>query len=379
MYIFKIFCIIIFSFDINEFDEVEYSQNSSNNQAIYSVNSSMNTKYYQNIDIFKDPGELITYSEFIITDCVWPEYDPLITIWDPVLPEFTLQNETIIHVGANLNSLTTIAPFSSCQNAKFLIRVWSNKVDNNNSCITPAWISVSEANSTVIVDSTNLISVGVYSLFFESQLISLSSYLNISQNSINTSNLSNIVFLNKIWMLNDIINDWYLVVNVMKNFTISFTDQENDPIYVKVADKSDVNVFVQKLDTTSFALIMMTTASSAANSTISSLVTLAYYDKFHQDSSQWLYFNISLNIYPSEPPKFASQLQDLTIELCQTSYTKYLLPSIVDPDSSYFEISFNDNSHSLVSIVSDANTSRLLNTSSVYVSFTYINCSLLLL
>ena len=361
--------IIISSFDINEFDEVEYSQDSSNNQAIFSVNSSMNTKYYKSIDIFKDPGELITYSEFIITDCVWPEYDPLITICDPVLPEFTLQNETIIHVGANLNSLTTIAPFSSCQNAKFLIRVWSNAVSDNSPCITPAWISVSEANSTVIVDSTNLISVGVYSLFFESKLISLSNYLNISQNPINTSNLSNFAFLNKNWILNDTSNDWYLVINVMKNFTILLSDQENDPIYVKVADKSNVNVFVQKLNTTSFALIMMTAENSAANSTINSLVTLAYYDKFHQDSSQWLYFNISLNIYPTEPPKFASQLQDLTIDLCQTNYTKYLLPPIVDLDSSYFEISIVNNSRSWVSIVSNVNTSRLLNTSSVYVSY----------
>ena len=336
----------------------------------------MNTKYYQNLDIIKDPGELITYSESIITDCVWPEYDPLITMWDPVLPEFTLKNETIIYVGANLDSLTTIAPFSSCQNAKFLIRVWSNAVDDNSPCITPAWISISEANSTVIIDSTNLISVGVYSMFFESQLISLSNYLNISQNPINTSNLSNFVFLNKNWMLTNTTNDWYLVVNKIKNFTISLTDQENDPIYVKVADKSDVNVFVQKLNTTSFALIMMTTASSAANSTIHSLATLAYYDKFHQDSSQWLYFNISLSIYPSEPPKFASQLQDLTIDLCQTNHTKYLLPPIVDPDSSYFEISLVNNSHSWVNIASDGDTSKLLNTSSIYVSITLLNFSI---
>ena len=352
--------------------ELPYSNNSLNASQMYSLGSFINVKYYQNLNILKDPGDLISYSEYNITDCVWPEYEPMISLWDPVLPNFILQNETIIRIGTNLDLNISILPFTSNQNAKFLIQVC--QVSNNSDCITPTWISANQTSSTFNIDSTKINTVGINLLYFDAQIISNTYSVEQNQKIISSNNFSQITFKNNNWEIIDSNNDWYLVVNVMKNFTISFSDQENDPVYVNVAEESDINVFVEKLNTTSFALIMMTADILAANSTISSYVTLAYYDKFHQDSSQWLYFNINLNIYPSEPPKFASQLQDLTIDLCQTSYTKYLLPLIVDPDSSYFEISLVNNSHSWVSIASDANTSRLLNTSSVFVSIALLNC-----
>ena len=330
----------VFVASLNElnFVELQYSNNSQNASQIYSANSLINVRYYQSLNIFNDPGDLAIYEDYNITEWIWPEYDPLITLWDPILPDFTIGSELIFNVGTNLNSNIEIVPFTSCQNGRFLIQVC--QALNNSDCITPAWISTNQTSSTFNIDSTKINSVGIYSLNFEAQIISNTNTTDQNQKIISSNNLSQIIFKNYNWEIIDTQKNWYLVFDVMKNFSISFYDKEDDPIYVNVAYKSDVNVFVQNLNTTSFALIMMTTDNSAANSTISSLVTLAYYDKFHQDSSQWLYFNISINIYPSEPPKFASQLRDLIIDLCQTNYTKYLLPSIVDPDSSYFEISF---------------------------------------
>ena len=51
-------------------------------------------------------------------------------------------------------------------------------------------------------------------------------------------------------------------------------------------------------------------------------------------------FNVSINVFVSEPPIFAETIQNITVNLWSSSLATQKLPSIFDPDSNIFTISF---------------------------------------
>ena len=345
-----------------EFEELLYSTNSSNASLIYSVNSTLNAKYYKSLDVFKDPSVFITYTEINVTEWIWPEYSPLASVWDPILPEFILEINYDMKVGTNLSSINILVPFESWQNTKYFIRVWKDY--DGKTCVTPSWISLNQTSSTVIINSQQILSVGSYNLTFETQIVSFTFNESQTQRTISSNNISIITFTNNNWVLIGSTTEWYLLQGQPKNYTIRFSDDEGDNIYLTAINSNGVNVYIRKINSTAFSLIM----NPSDDSSTTSEIDLAYYDRYHQDSSQWNYHNISLIIYASEPPKFSAQIEDIEINKCSTNFFRHLLPSIVDPDSSHFKVMFMDDSPKWIAIVTDTDQAELLKTSNVYVN-----------
>ena len=81
------------------------------------------------------------------------------------MPTFALEANNIIKIGTNNLTMIEIYPFSSIQNAKFLMRAF----DENNT--VPNWVQVNNNNMTVSILRNKIISVSNIKLNFEAQLI----------------------------------------------------------------------------------------------------------------------------------------------------------------------------------------------------------------
>ena len=344
-----------------DFEELLYSYDSNNLSFIFSVNSTINVKYYQRFEAFKSPGELAIYKEINVTDWIWPEYCPLASEWNPTLPEFILNNYIIFKVGSNLDPVYTLKPFESWQNIKFFIRVWQGF--DNNVWIIPSWVTINQTSSTVIIDSSRIISVGSFIMIFEAQIVSYTFSEDQTQRTIASNNNSTLIFTNNNWKLIESNAEFYIIKDQLKNYTILFSDDENDKIYLSVINNNGVNTYAMTINSTAFSLFML---SADENLTVA-FITLAYYDKYHQDSSQWRFYNISINIYTSEPPKFSSNLENISINRCLSDYASHLLPSIVDPDNNDYEILLIDNSPKWVKIITDTEVAQISSFSNTYV------------
>ena len=79
-------------------------------------------------------------------------------------------------------------------------------------------------------------------------------------------------------------------------------------------------------------------------------MNITYYDSYHKDPFYWKTLTIQLNVLSSEPPKFSTNIDNITVNMC--SDNEYLLPSAFDPKNYTFSISLVDNSLEWVRIVS---------------------------
>ena len=151
-------------------------------------------------------------------------------------------------------------------------------------------------------------SIGVQIVYFQAQLIFHS--LDLTNNDFNFAlNSSSFVFLNQNANIVETSLSFYLVVNVTKNFSLSFYDQEGDSVQLKTMKSNGINIFIQKMNNTKFNSIM----ECDFLSNVGIDVTLEYTDKYHTDSEYWKQIVLSVCIYASDPPYFAQPLDNLTI------------------------------------------------------------------
>ena len=216
------------------------------------------------------------------------------------------------------------SPFTSSQNAKFLIRI---KDENGNA--PPNWLKINENNMTVSIMASIITSVGITKLNFEAQLITVSipdnSYLNYK-----TQVYSSIFhFENSNWKLQNITFKPYLVVNKLKFFYFVFSDNEADNVIVKMDLNEQVDSFVtfNKTTNTSHVLLQSNIVSESTTNLL-----FFYTDSYHQDLSLWKNFTISANLFGSEPPVFNSALENVHTNKWHNLIVQ--LPSISDPDTS---------------------------------------------
>ena len=139
---------------------------------------------------------------------------------------------------------------------------------------------------------------------------------------------TSLIFQNTNWFISNINAKHYLVVGIVSNFTIEFSDEEDDPVYLKSTQNDQISMY-SKLSSTSNKTydVLMQTETSTDN-----LVSIyfQYTDKYHQDLSYWKNFSIGLNLFIADPPIFESKLNDLKMSRC-SSY-EYQLPQIIDPN-----------------------------------------------
>ena len=215
-----------------------------------------------------------------------------------------------------------IQPFSSSQNAKFLIRVF----DDNN--VTPSWVQVNNNNMTVSILTSNVKLAGMIKLNFEAQLITtqypLDNYLNYSTKPRSVF----INFENSNWELMSIESKEYLVVDKITTFRFKFFDKEFDFVIVKMSNSDAVGSFtIFKSPTFSSEILLL------LNKISESLEKLVFYytDYYHQDALFMKNITLSVYLFASEPPIFDSELSIIFANRWQNQ--EIVLPSVSDPDS----------------------------------------------
>ena len=176
-------------------------------------------------------------NKYDLTDCIWPRYSFYSDQCSFPLPTFTLDSQNIIKIGTNNLTVIEISPFSSIQNAKFLMRVF----DENNT--VPNWVQVNNNNMTISILRNKITSVDITKLSFEAQLITTQypddNYLNYTTQR----SFSIFYFENSNWEIKNIISKNYLVIDKITVFYFEFIDEESDHVIGKMDQSDSVSSF----------------------------------------------------------------------------------------------------------------------------------------
>ena len=246
---------------------------------------------------------LISFSnKYDLTDCIWPRYSFYSDQCKFPLPEFKLDTQNTIQVGSNILAIIEIQPFSSHQNAKFLMRV----LDESKS--TPNWVQVNNNNMTVSILTCKVSSVRTIKLSFEAQLITIQYPNNNYKNYTTKPIFAYFSFENSNCELKSIESKDYLVIDKMTTFNFKFFDEESDYVIVKMNDSNAVSSYsIFNLTTFSSQVLLQ---SNKVSDDIENLVFF-YTDFYHQDALPWRNFTQSLNLFASEPPIFNSVIGNI--------------------------------------------------------------------
>ena len=107
--------------------------------------------------------------------------------------------------------------------------------------------------------------------------------------------------------------------------TITFVDDEEDHIFLKVAPTPGINVLPSSTQqNTVYKLIW----HSANEETSVENINITYYDSYHKDSIYWKTLNVQINVFLTEPPRFSANLDNIAVNIC--SNNDYELPSVID-------------------------------------------------
>ena len=337
--------------------EIIYTPNGTNPTELHSFNdSSLDFLYLSNFDLFHDLTYFANYSEFDITSWVWPGYSAQVNICTPQLPIFVLDEKNNIKFGTNLQYNLTLIPFEHCQDARFIIRVWLNNPNEDGFWDPPLWMIVDQLESSISIDFSAILLAGNYTLTFQSQLL-VDAKDSINTSLYTTTSISLFYLENSNWELASNLEDWYIVLNLFKNYTVSFNDKENDQIMIKIIDDGGLNIAVHSINNKSFDFeiqwrnIVIKSAQLSFN----------YTDKYHTDPYSWIAVNIIVNVYASEPPRFVDPIQDIVRGTCFPQQYIQELPNITDPDSTSFTSSFGNEAPSWMKIIDNKEVSIKFN------------------
>ena len=324
---------------------IKYTPNGTDANEIHLAGNDMNVRYFQNFNLYQNNMGLITYQELDVTSWLWPNYIFELNSCSPDLPIFTLEDKYSIKLAENNQINYTFTAYEQCRDSRFLFRICTDIPKDNVACVTPPWVSFNQTSGNFTIDTSKISSVANIKMIFQSQLIGFS-FNDINLSYLMSTNSSMFNFENDNWALNNTQNDWYVISGKMKTFSLSFYDKENDTIYLKLIDSKNLDVFIQKRNSSTFSLMAMWNDISISHSTIK----LKYTDKYHQDDQFWIEADITVNVFPTEPPQFASNPNNIIVNLWVKNQYVYDLPEISDPDSTTFSVSLNDNSLNWIKI-----------------------------
>ena len=272
---------------------------------------------------FTSIDHLIPLSDkYDLTNCIWPRYSFYSDKCNFPLPTFALETNNTLKVGTNNLTIIEISPFSSIQNAKFLMRVF----DENNT--VPNWVQVNNNNMTVSILRNKITYVSNIKLNFDAQLITTQypddNYLNYTTQG----SFSYFYFENSNWELKNIISKNYLVIDKMVAFYFEFLDEESDYVIIKMNESDSVSSFVTFNSSLFSSQVLL--QSNVISDSIEDLVFF-YTDSYHQDASFWMNTTLSVYLFESEPPVFDSQLNNILADRWQNK--EVTLPTVSDPDN----------------------------------------------
>ena len=312
-----------------------FSENGTDPNEIHLLNSNLSVLYLSNLDLFHDYQILANFIENDITSWLWPNYSPSVYFWTPKLPAFVLLQTYSISVRGNASESSLYIPFEHWQNSRFLIRAWANDPTEDGTWVVPNWVIVNQTTASIQIDPKNVSSAGIKQLWLQAQLITGAIKSSIANDFIVT-NFVSFNFINKNWELVSSPTDIFVIVNKVNTFDVIFSDEENDNIIMKIVDSAGLGVYIKTINTTYFQVYLNCENESIKSATL----VFSSTDIYHTDATYWHNFSVNVNVFLSEPPEYTQLIQNITINKCSKTLVTQVLPSIVDPDSSLFEISF---------------------------------------
>ena len=156
---------------------------------------------------------------------------------------------------------------------------------------------------------------------------------NVTDYSNLSSNLQivNFEFTNSIPSIVSYSLNAYVIVNQLKNFTINFSDIEQDNVLVSIVSPGTLNAYIQKNQSNSTYLLIVE-ADQGANTKTS--VKLKYTDSYHQDAQFWQNITMPIDIFASNPPEYTDPLQNVSVSAW--GWLNVTLPTATDPDGDTF-------------------------------------------
>ena len=147
-----------------------------------------------------------------LTSCIWPRYSFYSNQCNFPLLDFILNSEINMNVGTIYSEIIELSPFSSTQNAKFLLKVF----DENN--LTPGWIQINNNNMTVSILKSKVKFTGRFQINFVAQLIT-TQYPDDNYTDYTTIvKYSFFTFENSNWKLSSIKSKDYYLLNRLQDF-----------------------------------------------------------------------------------------------------------------------------------------------------------------
>ena len=261
-------------------------------------------------------------NKYNLTNCIWPRYSFYWAQCNFPLPSFTLDSQSTIKIGTNNSEIIEIYPFSSIQNAKFLMRV----LDENNT--VPNFVQVNNNNMSVSIITNRITSVWKIKLGFEAQLTTVKIPYDDYTYYTTQASFTSFSFENNNWELKNIISKNYLVIYKITKFYFEFFDNESDYVIVKMSENDSINSYIAF--NSSLYSCQVVILSNKSSDSIEDLLFF-YTDSYHQDSSFWMNITLSVYLFASEPPVFDSELNSIQANLWQNK--EITLPTISDPDN----------------------------------------------
>ena len=303
----------------------------------------MSAKYISNISPLVEGDIPKYYNEIEATNWIWPRQDYNYNTWG-VEYVYNLSKNYTIHIGSNINNNIELIPFSNCVNAKIIIRAWDYKNSNSTSCVPLDWIDIDQNTSTAIIQLSRVTSVSTIEVGFQSQSFTFSSFYNIRTYS--DLYASTFTFDNNNAKLISSSIDSYIVINEIKNMSITFVDDEEDHIFFNISSTRGINVLVSSTQQNNVYKLIW----HSANEEVSvEGINITYYDSYHKDSIYWKTLNVQINVFLTEPPRFSANLDNIAINMC--SNNDYKLPSVIDYKNLTFTISLIDESLKWIKIL----------------------------
>ena len=217
------------SFLINE----DISQFLNPNASINNIKAPPNVFYFLSLSQYNKNADPGNYTLNDVTEYIWQRY-----FWNDFgrwhfnLPAFMLNETTTISVGNNIkNKLIIITPFSQWQNSQFVFTA----IDNN-TLVTPEFITIDLASKAMILNISNIISVQTsFTIMFNAELIPFPSpdFTQFPHNYLTKDYSSTFEFINNPWELVSLNSSYYLITDRITIFTFVFYDTEGDFINIQ--------------------------------------------------------------------------------------------------------------------------------------------------
>ena len=220
-------------------------------------------------------------------------------------------------------------------------------------CDQPDWIQIDNPTSTFSILPDKLNYVFTQNVSIQATLTVIYFDANNVNNVLSGVNSTLFTFQNKVVYLTDFTSDFYLVYMQIKNLTLYFYDNEDDPIVI-TARGDNINVFPQigKIYTdhiVNSTLVMQSTLGNQTNL----ILNISYTDFYHRDVLPNILFSMNIISYPTEPPRFNSKLNNVTVSAWGSTIVK--ISEFSDPDSTNVTLSLALGNPNWVSLIDNQN------------------------